>query len=127
MASMLDELGPKAENPQATGEWGESFMRPLMKSLGFIEGKIIQTSAGKLYPDFFNPDTGIGVDIKVGSQTVNEFTDTQMAKYALAQMSGQASKVLYILINNPWSGTFAGQAFRQALEDYGISYIQITL
>ncbi len=127
MASMLEDLGPKADNSQATGEWGKTFMRPLMKSLGFIEGKMIPTFAGKLYPDFFNPDTEISVDVKVGSQSVSDFADTQMAKYALAQMSGQTSRVLFILLDNPWSGTFAGQAFRQALEDYGISYIQMTL
>src|SRR5437899_6250580 len=76
-------------------------MRPLMRAFGFVQGKIIQTSAGELRPDYFHPDTGVAVDIKVGQQSVTDFAETQMTKYALAKMEGQVSnslEVFYFLI-----------------------------
>ena len=101
MVNKLTNLGSEPANSDAVGEWGENFMRPLMRAFGFVQGKIIQTSAGELRPDYFHPDTGVAVDIKVGQQSVTDFAETQMTKYALAKMEGQVSnslEVFYFLI-----------------------------
>src|SRR2546427_5246204 len=103
---------------------GGKFHEAVNEGLWICQGKIIQTSAGELRPDYFHPDTGVAVDIKVGQQSVTDFAETQMTKYALANMEGQISNSLHILLRNPWSGSYAGRAFTQALEDYEIGYIQ---
>jgi RHS repeat-associated protein len=124
ISNVLDNPNPKLTTSQGAGSWGQNILGPLLKPLGFVEGKVIPTTLGNLKPDFFNPDTGVAIDSKVGSQTVNEFEETQMAKYALAEMTGQISHTLQVLMPNPVLGSVAGPSYTRALEDYGISYIR---
>jgi RHS repeat-associated protein len=126
-ARMLENLGPPPEGGgDEVGRWGEDFWAKILEPMGFVRGKVIQTFAGELRLDFFNPETGLVIETKLGNQPLSEEIETQMTKYAAAQMSGQISRVLYVLMDNPWSGSFIkNQEFFEWLDDYGLNYVQV--
>ncbi len=119
--SLLDNPGPRPINNQGVGVWGQDLLAPVLRPLGFVTRKAILTSLGDLEPDFFNPVTGQTIDSKVGGQSLTDFEDTQMDKYALDRMSGQTSGTTYLFLKNPWIGTTMDNPnYLQALDDYGI-------
>jgi RHS repeat-associated protein len=129
MASMLEEPGPEPTNSQPVGQWAQNFMRPLMRSLGFINEQYrIQIGSRTLIADFYNPDTGVAVDVKGGSQSFTAFAEEQAAKYTVAELNDLVSKFLYVYVQNPWSGEIADSpTYLGKIIDYGVPFTHVFL